>query len=290
VKRRDVLALSAFGMLGCARASSPSAPRTRALLNEASLFGEGTADDETVGLADLVRLAALVRQRVPLTESSVAARAQALNSVVFEQGGFVREVEDQAVEFAFLPAVLRSRRGSCVGLTTLYAALAELLGWSLECVIRPGHMYARLTQGEARRNLELLRRGEAMPDKWYDERWPIPGGQAPAYGRALRDDELLGVIAYNVGKQRQREGRYPAARHAFELAGRRFPAFGEAHASLGALLQLTGDLGEAEAAYERSRQVHPALPGVEQNLELLRAEREARPFPVAPSEPSSQNP
>jgi tetratricopeptide (TPR) repeat protein len=277
VKRRDVLALSALGMLGCARASSPSpsAPRTRALLNEARLFGEGTPEDETVGLAHLVRLADLVRQRVPAGESTIAKRAQALNAVVFGPGGFVREVQDQTVEFAFLPSVLRSRRGSCVGLTTLYAALAELLDWSLECVIRPGHMYARLTQGEARTNLELLRRGEAMPDAWYDERWPIPGGRAPAYARPLGDQELLGVIAYNVGKQRQREGRYPAARHAFELAARRFPTFAEAHASLGALLQLTGALSEAEAAYERARRIDPALPGVEQNLELLRAERNA---------------
>jgi tetratricopeptide (TPR) repeat protein len=244
-------------------------------LNAASLFAEGTPEDETAGLNELVRLAALVRQRAAGRDSTLAGRSQALNGVVFDAGGFVREVDDQDVQFALLPAVLRSRRGSCVGLATLYAALAELLVWPLECVIRPGHMYARLRQGEARVNLELLRRGQAMPDTWYRERWPIPGGQAPAYGRPLGDDEMVGVIAYNVGKQRQREGRYPAARHAFELAALRFPAFAEAHASLGALLQLTGALKEAEQAYERSRRIDPALPGVEQNLELLRAELNA---------------
>jgi tetratricopeptide (TPR) repeat protein len=222
-----------------------------------------------------MRLAALVRQRLAGTASTLALRSRALGAVIFETGGFVREVDDPDVRFALLPTVLRQRRGSCVGLTTLSAALAELLGWPLECVIRPGHMYARLTQGQARVNLELLRRGEAMPDRWYEERWPIPGGRAPAYGRALSDDEVLGVLAYNVGKQREREQRYAAARHAFELATRRFSTFAEAHASLGALLQLTGALTEAEAAYERSRRIDPALPGVAHNLELLRAERNA---------------
>lgn len=260
-------------MLGCAREPSPPSPRIRLLLKAGSLFGESTREEEATGLTELVRLAALVRQRVGEPGSTLAARSRALNAAIFDQSGFAREVDDPDVAFMFLPTVLHLRRGSCVGLTTLYAGLAEMLGWSLECVMRPGHMYVRLTHADGHLNLELLRRGESMPDNWYEERWPIPGGRAPAYARPLRDQELLGVIAYNVGKQRQREGRYPAARHAFELAARRFPDFAEAHASLGAVLQLAGALGEAEAAYERARQVDPALPGVEHNLELLRTER-----------------
>lgn len=274
MKRRELFALSALWTLGCAREPPPPAPRTRALLSAGSQFGESTAKDEATGLTELVHLAALVRQRVGRA-AGVAAQSQALKDVVFEHAGFSREVEDPSVRFMLLPSVLGSRRGSCVGLATLYAALAEILGWSLDCVMRPGHMYTRLTHADGYSNLELLRRGETMPDVWYEERWPIPGGRAPGHGRPLGDQELLGVIAYNVGKQRQREQRYPAARHAFELATLRFPDFAEAHASLGAVLQLAGALGEAEIAYERARGVNPALPGVEHNLELLRAEQSA---------------
>ena len=280
MKRRELVALSTLWLLGCERGTLPKAPRARALLNEATRFGEGTAEDETTGLAELVRLAALVAERETGGGTSLAARSSALNAVVFERAHFTREVDDPNVEFTLLSAVLRSRRGSCVGLATLYAAACELLGWSLECVMRPGHMYVRLVHDQAHTNLELLRRGESMPDAWYETRWPIPGGRAPAHGRPLRDEELLGVVSYNVGKQRQREGRYPAAQHAFALATQRFPEFAEAHASLGALLQLTGALGEAERAYEQARRIDPALPGVEQNLELLRAERGANGQPL----------
>ena len=279
MKRRQLIGLPLL-LFGCARETLPSAPRARALLNAQASFGEGTAEAETVGLAELARLAALAREHANTEPNSAAVRARALRAVVFERSGFVREVDDPSVEFMWLPAVLRSRRGSCVGLTTLYAALAELLDWSLECVMRPGHMYVRLADGAAHTNLELLRRGEPMPDAWYEERWPISGGRAPGHGRPLRDQELLGVIAYNVGKQRQRERRYPQARHAFELAARRFPDFAEAHASLGALLQLTGALSDAERAYDHALRVDPALPGVERNLELLRAERKASVAPL----------
>jgi tetratricopeptide (TPR) repeat protein len=113
-----------------------------------------------------------------------------------------------------------------------------------------------------------------MPDRWYEDRFPVPGGKAPAYGRPLSNDELLGVIAYNVGNDRQASGRLSEARSAFERATRAFPDLAEAHASLGRTLHLLGALGGAGAAYGRARRVNPALPGLERNIALLQNERD----------------
>jgi tetratricopeptide (TPR) repeat protein len=174
----------------------------------------------------------------------------------------------------FLPSVLKSRRGGCVGLGMLYLSLAELLGLRMECIVRPGPLYVRAPDPKGHTNVELLRKGEAMPDDWYEHRFPIPGGRAPAYGRALSHDELLGVVAYNVGNDRQTHGRLSEARSAFERATRLFPDLGEAHASLGRTLHLLGALGAADAAYTAARRVNPALPGLDDNLALLRSERQ----------------
>jgi hypothetical protein len=47
----------------------------------------------------------------------------------------------------------------------------------------------------------------------------------------------------------------------------------EAHASLGAVEQLLGNLAGAAESYRRARDANPHLPGVERNLALLAAER-----------------
>lgn len=197
----------------------------------------------------------------------------ALNAVVFGTHRFVREVESRDLRFALLPEVLRSRRGNCVGLGSLYLALAEQLGWKLEAVIVPGHFYVRMQEQGRLRNLELLRRGESMPDSWYAQRFPIPGGHASEYARALTAAEVVAVIEYDAGEELRRRGQLHEAQRAYDRARKHFPELAEAHASHGAVAQLLGDLDQALADYQRAQRVNPHLPGVDQNLALLRAER-----------------
>jgi Flp pilus assembly protein TadD len=121
--------------------------------------------------------------------------------------------------------------------------------------------------------VELLRAGEAMPNSWYEQRFPIPGGSAREYSRPLTDSEVLGVVHFDVGNERRRQRRLSEARVAFERAARAFPDLSEAHASLGAVQHLLGDLHAASESYRRAQHANPHLPGVAENLALLDAER-----------------
>jgi regulator of sirC expression with transglutaminase-like and TPR domain len=172
-----------------------------------------------------------------------------------------------------LPGVLEKRRGSCVGLGTLFLALANAVGVTARGVMMPGHFYVRAVERGQARNVELLRAGEAMPDAWYAQRFPVPGGSAPEYARPLSTSEVLGVVDYNLGNERRRQLRLSEARAAFQRAIRAFPELAEAHASLGAVEQLRGNLPGAAASYRRALEVNPHLPGLEQNLALLTEER-----------------
>jgi tetratricopeptide (TPR) repeat protein len=136
----------------------------------------------------------------------------------------------------------------------------------------PGHFYVRAREGLARRNLELLHRGEQMPDAWYLARFPIPGGSASEYGRALSLSEVLAVIEYDVGNERNRQGRWLDAKRAYRAAATDFPDFAEAHASLGVVAHLLGQLDEARTHYQTARAANPYLPGIAHNLSLLEAE------------------
>jgi regulator of sirC expression with transglutaminase-like and TPR domain len=199
--------------------------------------------------------------------------ASALGTVLFDELGFVREIASSELGFVLLPGVLSQRRGNCVGLGTLYLALAEALGFAAHGVLRPGHFYVHhRAPGEAR-NVELLRRGEALPDSWYRARYPLPPNVADAaYARPLSASEVLGVIEYDVGNERRRQQRPLEARAAYARAVELCPHFPEAHASLGAMQHLLGDGAAALRSYRVARGLNPSLAGLDQNMALLQAE------------------
>jgi regulator of sirC expression with transglutaminase-like and TPR domain len=265
---RAALALCVL-VVSCGKAQDTTAPTplTDTLLAVAQDASDGDAQDYAWTRAELARLA----RRVQATRAG--SQRAALIETLFVREGFVREVDDTGLAFVLLPPVLKQRRGSCVGLGSLVLALAEQLGWQARGVMVPGHFFVRITEQGERHNLELLRRGEEMSDAWYAGRWPIPGGSAPEYARELSATEVRGVLEFDVGNERRRQGRVLEAQRAFERARTHFPDFAEAHASAGAMAQLLGALERARSAYEAAKRANPHLPGVDENLKLLDAER-----------------
>ncbi len=272
MKRRTFLI--ALGAAAC-HTSDPPLGFARSLLGVARAAGELSSADERFASQELTRIRRLAEPM--LRGASIDTAAQTLSELLFERLGFVREVTSTSLSFVILPTVLRERRGSCVGLGTLMLALCEACGVSANGVLMPGHFYVQLGDAAHTRNMEMLRRGEAMPEAWYRERFPIPGGEAHEYARPLSRVEALGVVEYDVGGERRRQQRLDEARAAYARAIRAFPGFAAAHASLGTTLHLLGHLDEAAASYERARKLDPQLPGVAWNRSLLESER-ASPY------------
>jgi tetratricopeptide (TPR) repeat protein len=238
----------------------------QSFLDIAKPFGDA---DDAWSRGEIDRIAARVRRAIAERPGDPVAR---LNEVVFGELDFAREVDDRDLDFVLLPSVLRHRRGSCVGLGSLYLTLAEALGWRAAGVMVPGHFFVRV--GERWRNVELLRRGEEMPDAWYRTRFAAIEWNDAVHLRPLALGEVLGIVEYDVGTEWRRRGRFTDAERAYRRAIGLFPDFAEAHASLGATLHVLGSLDAAEASYGTAARVNPRLPGVDSNLELLRVERE----------------
>jgi len=271
MKRRPLLLWLAA--TGCHGAAPRPSRFSRELVEGARATTPVSAQQIDWSLDELERIAAMAR--TALATARERSPAVVLSELLFGPLGFVREVEETDLGFVLLPSVLERRRGSCVGLGTLFLALADVLGWSANGVMMPGHFYVRVREREQARNVELLRRGEPMPDAWYDRRFPVPGGSASEYGRALTPAEVLGVVEYNVGNERRRQLRLVEARAAFVRAARAFPDLAEAHASLGAVDQLLGNLDGAVVDYRKARAANPHLPGIDHNLALLADEQTA---------------
>jgi regulator of sirC expression with transglutaminase-like and TPR domain len=269
VKRRSLL----LGLAACACHGSKAPPLSfaRAALKLARDAGQASAEQESSSISELCRIAKLAETE--LQKAPGVASGRVLSRLLFDQLGFAREVTNSELRFVLLPNVLQGRRGNCVGLGTLFLALSQALGWTANGVLMPGHFYVRLQEHGQPRNIELLHRGEAMPTQWYSGRFPVPGGGAREYGRPLTETESLGVIAYDVGSERRRQLRFEDARRAFVHATQLFPEFAEAHASLGATLQVLGKLDEAAASYQIARNMNPHLPGVDRNVAILEDEQ-----------------
>jgi regulator of sirC expression with transglutaminase-like and TPR domain len=256
--------------VGCSRRElAPPGPVASELVALAADLGSAPSD-----VADAWRELDAVADRVARHHRRTGGDwVDDLNAVVFGDLGYAREIESHDVRFFRLPSVIADRRGSCLGLGALYLALGERLGVGLDGVMVPGHFFVR-TRGGTPRNVELLRRGEAMPDEWYRAKYgPWPAG-ADEYLRPLTASEMAAVHWFNAGNSLREARDVRRAGLAYARAVAEFPTFAEAQASLGAVRQLEGALDDAESAYEQAARARADLPGLAENLALLKREQQ----------------
>ncbi|MCK4934950.1 MAG: tetratricopeptide repeat protein, partial [Simkaniaceae bacterium] len=70
-------------------------------------------------------------------------------------------------EYTFLPSVLDSRRGVCLGVSILYLSIAQRLDLPLEIITPPGHIYVRYNDEGKHINIETTARGISPPSDSY---------------------------------------------------------------------------------------------------------------------------
>ncbi len=69
--------------------------------------------------------------------------------------------------YTFLPSVMDSREGVCLGVSILYLCLAQRIGLPLEIITPPGHIYVRYREGVKVINIETTARGINLPSDTY---------------------------------------------------------------------------------------------------------------------------
>jgi tetratricopeptide (TPR) repeat protein len=98
-------------------------------------------------------------------------KISAINTFIFEKLGFrfpphSRYAKDIDL-YTFLPSVLDSRRGVCLGVSTLYMCIAQRLDLKLEMITPPGHIYVRYRDGDKIINIETTARGINLDSDVY---------------------------------------------------------------------------------------------------------------------------
>lgn len=104
-------------------------------------------------------------------EASSEEKIRAINRFIFQEMQFRFPPHslyaDDVDLYTFLPSVLDSRQGVCLGVSILYLALAQRLDLPLEIITPPGHIYVRYHEKDTLINIETTARGINLPSEVY---------------------------------------------------------------------------------------------------------------------------
>ncbi|MCH9613239.1 MAG: hypothetical protein SP1CHLAM54_02370 [Chlamydiia bacterium] len=109
--------------------------------------------------------------------------------------------------YTFLPSVMDSRRGVCLGVSIIYIALGQRLGLPLDVITPPGHIFVRYKD----RNIETTARGIHVPSDHY----------LSIHTKSLQErnyKEVIGFAYQNKGSMFWYKEKYEEAAAAFEVA------------------------------------------------------------------------
>ncbi len=212
-----------------------------------------------VAAAELRRMADSVRTKVA-AEGTARGKVALLNRHFFHEWGFQGDAALDSRDSLLPDRVLERRRGYCVGLATVYLALARELGLPIRAVAAPAHMFARYDDGRERLNIELLGAGAGPEDSWYARQYAIPEPSIAkgVFLRDLTEREVLGYVYANLGTLDSRAGDFIRSRVLYEAALAADPRLPSAHYNLGNDLLRQRLYRQAIRRFNRALRLNPA--------------------------------
>jgi regulator of sirC expression with transglutaminase-like and TPR domain len=180
------------------------------------------AADTGVASAELDRLTATLLEMAAGVQTS-AERLAVLKRLIYETGAwndkrpFVYDMDDplgKKPENRYLHNYLTSRRGNCITMPILFAALGQRIGLDLTLAEAPQHLLVKYTDDSGTVwNLEPTSGGGFARDSHYREELPMTDKavEAGTYLRALSAEETAAITASHLPGQFLHEGRYEQA-------------------------------------------------------------------------------
>ncbi len=133
-------------------------------------FGESEKDKVYSYEATLDVMALQILARLPKTATQIE-KVEAINHFIFHEMRYRFPPHSMWAKdvdlYTFLPSVLDSRQGVCLGVSILYLSLAQRLGLPLDIITPPGHIYISYVEGEKVVNIETTARGIHVPSDAY---------------------------------------------------------------------------------------------------------------------------
>jgi hypothetical protein len=146
--------------------------------------------------------------------------------------------------YTFLPSVLDSRLGVCLGVSILYLSIAQRLGLSLEIITPPGHIYIRYHEGATLINIETTARGIHIPSDTY-----LGINTCRLHERTMK--EVVGLAFMNQAAVLFNKKDHKTAVHLYEIAELFIPNDPLLKMLLGMQYILTGNKKEGKKLFKQ---------------------------------------
>lgn len=156
-------------------------------------------------MIDLMALQILTR--FPAGASS-EVKIREINDFIFREMGFRFPPQSLFAKdidlYTFLPSVLDSRQGVCLGVSILYLCLSQRLALPLEMITPPGHIYIRYRKGGTIINIETTARGVNPESELY-----LSVGTRSLQQRTIK--EVIGMAHVNAASVFWNQEKYDEA-------------------------------------------------------------------------------
>ena len=143
---------------------------SRALL--VAQIGDSEKAQKKIRLYDATLDLMALQIKAKLSENSThQEKIKAISDFIFFEMGFAfppHSTYSQEIDsFTYLPSVIDSKKGVCLGISILYLCLSQRLDLPLEIITPPGHIFLRYALAEEPLNIETTMRGVHIPDERY---------------------------------------------------------------------------------------------------------------------------
>ncbi len=206
-----------------------------------SQFGDDRSKVLTYeGLIDLMALQILARLPDKATPEQ---KIRAINAFIFDEMGFrfpPHSLYAKDIDlYTFLPSVLDSRRGVCLGVSILYLCLSQRLSLPLEMITPPGHIYVRYHEEGRIINIETTARGIHIDCDEY-----LSVDTKALQQRTIK--EVIGFVHFNHASVYWQNGEFQNALVAYRKAEPYMQNDPLLKELMGYILLLTGNQKEGE--------------------------------------------
>lgn len=202
-------------------------------------------------LIDLMALQILAKlSNNPTSEEKIIA----INTFIFDEMGFrfpPHSLYAKDIDlYTFLPSVLDSRRGVCLGVSILYLCLAQRLALPIEMITPPGHIYVRYCSGEKVINIETTARGIHVDSEEY-----LSVNTRSLQKRTIK--EVIGMAHFNQASVYWQNGDYKKALVAYQKAEPYMQDDPLLKELMGFILLLTGEQEKGDRLIREIKDITP---------------------------------
>lgn len=201
-------------------------------------------------------MALQILARLP-NRASAEEKIIAINAFIFDEMGFrfpPHSLYAKDIDlYTFLPSVLDSRRGVCLGVSILYLCIAQRLALPLEVMTPPGHIYVRHCLdgiGDKVINIETTARGIHIESEEY-----LSVNNRSLQKRTIK--ETIGMVHFNQAALHWQNRNYEKALQAYRKAEPYMQDDPTLKEFMGYILVLTGNREEGERLIREIKDVIP---------------------------------